>query len=111
MVNDAAALAQAVRHLLDHPQERQELGRRAQAALIPHQGAARRQAELIAGLAAEDHCLGTDLCLTGVGQNGPKDAPMARHLVGSKNQARVNPWFPLNRPATGVICSRFFGLS
>ena len=51
MVNDAAALAQAVRHLLDHPRERQELGRRAQAALIPHQGAARRQAELIAGLA------------------------------------------------------------
>ena len=51
MANDAAALAQAVRHLLDHPQEREELGRRAQAALIPHQGAARRQAELIAGLA------------------------------------------------------------
>ena len=51
MVQDAPALAQAVRHLLDHPQERQELGRRAQAALIPHQGAARRQAELIAGLA------------------------------------------------------------
>ena len=51
MVNDAAALAQAVRHLLDHPRERQELGRRAQAALIPHQGASRRQAELIAGLA------------------------------------------------------------
>jgi 3-deoxy-D-manno-octulosonic-acid transferase len=51
MVNDAATLAQAVRHLLDHPQEREELGRRAQAALIPHQGAARRQAELIAGLA------------------------------------------------------------
>ncbi|MBM4300738.1 MAG: 3-deoxy-D-manno-octulosonic acid transferase [Deltaproteobacteria bacterium] len=53
MVKDAAALAQAVRHLLDHPQERRELGRRAQAALIPHQGAARRQAELIAGLAEE----------------------------------------------------------
>ena len=51
MVNDAASLAQAVRHLLDHPRERQELGRRAQAALTPHQGAARRQAELIAGLA------------------------------------------------------------
>ena len=51
MVKDAAALAQAVRHLLDHPREREELGRRAQAALIPHQGAARRQAELIAGLA------------------------------------------------------------
>jgi len=53
MVRDAAALAQAVRHLLDHPQERQELGRRAQSALVPHQGAARRQAELIAGLAEE----------------------------------------------------------
>ena len=51
MVQDAAALAQAVRQLLDHPQEREEMGRRAQAALIPHQGAARRQAELIAGLA------------------------------------------------------------
>ncbi len=50
MVSDAAALAQAVRHLLDHPRERQELGRRAQAALTPHQGASRRQAELIAGL-------------------------------------------------------------
>ncbi len=51
LVKDAASLAQAVRHLLDHPGERQELGRLAQAALIPHQGAARRQAELIAGLA------------------------------------------------------------
>jgi 3-deoxy-D-manno-octulosonic-acid transferase len=51
MVCDAAALAQAVRHLLDHPQERVELGRRARAALTPHQGAARRQAELIAGIA------------------------------------------------------------
>ena len=51
MVHDAAALAQAVRHLLDHPQEREELGRRAQAALTPHQGAARRQAEIIAALA------------------------------------------------------------
>ncbi len=51
MATDAAALAQAVRHLLDHPRERRELGRRAQAALIPHQGAARRQAELIAELA------------------------------------------------------------
>ena len=51
MAIDAAALAQAVRHLLDHPQDLEELGRRAQAALIPHQGASRRQAELIAGLA------------------------------------------------------------
>ena len=51
VVRDAAALAQAVRQLLDHPLKREELGRRAQAALIPHQGASRRQAELIAGLA------------------------------------------------------------
>ena len=51
MVQDAASLAQSVRHLLDQPREREEMGRRAQAALIPHQGAARRQAELIAALA------------------------------------------------------------
>jgi 3-deoxy-D-manno-octulosonic-acid transferase len=50
MVQDAATLAQAVRRLLDNPQHREDLGRRAQAALIPHQGAARRQAELIAAL-------------------------------------------------------------
>jgi 3-deoxy-D-manno-octulosonic-acid transferase len=51
MIHDAASLAQAVRQLLDYPHEREELGRRAQAALVPHQGAARRQAELIAALA------------------------------------------------------------
>lgn len=51
MVHDAAALAQAVRDLLDHPGKREEMGRRAQVALVPHQGAARRQAELIAALA------------------------------------------------------------
>jgi len=51
VVNDASSLAQTVRHLLDFPKERQEVGRRAQAALVPHQGAARRQAELIAALA------------------------------------------------------------
>ena len=51
MVRDAPALVQAVKHFLDHPRKRQELGRRAQAALTPHQGASRRQAELIAGLA------------------------------------------------------------
>jgi 3-deoxy-D-manno-octulosonic-acid transferase len=50
MVSAAAALVRAVKHLLDHPQEREELGRRAQAALTPHQGASRRQARLIAGL-------------------------------------------------------------
>jgi 3-deoxy-D-manno-octulosonic-acid transferase len=51
MVQDTATLVQAVRQLLDHPQEREKMGRRARAALIPHQGAARRQAELIAALA------------------------------------------------------------
>jgi 3-deoxy-D-manno-octulosonic-acid transferase len=51
MVHDAAALTKAVRDLLDQPGKREEMGRRAQAALIPHQGAARRQAELIAALA------------------------------------------------------------
>jgi 3-deoxy-D-manno-octulosonic-acid transferase len=51
MVHDAESLAQAVRSLLDQPGKRQEMGRRAQAALVPHQGAARRQAELIAALA------------------------------------------------------------
>lgn len=51
MVHDAASLARAVRQLLDHPREREALGRRAQAALIPHQGAARRQAKLLAALA------------------------------------------------------------
>jgi len=51
MVQDAAALAQAVRDLLDHPGKREEMGRRARAALVPHQGAARRQAEFIAALA------------------------------------------------------------
>jgi 3-deoxy-D-manno-octulosonic-acid transferase len=50
MVQDAASLAQAVRDLLEHPEKREEMGRRAQAALVPHQGAARRQAELIARL-------------------------------------------------------------
>jgi 3-deoxy-D-manno-octulosonic-acid transferase len=50
-VIDAASLAQAVKDLLDQPGKRQEMGRRAQAALVPHQGAARRQAELIAALA------------------------------------------------------------
>jgi 3-deoxy-D-manno-octulosonic-acid transferase len=52
MVHDAASLAQAVSELLDQPGKREEMGRRAQAALVPHQGAARRQAELIAGLVA-----------------------------------------------------------
>jgi 3-deoxy-D-manno-octulosonic-acid transferase len=65
VVSDAASLAQAVRDLLDQPVKREEMGRRAQAALIPHQGAARRQAELIAALAqkvsAEDSTSGPRL--------------------------------------------------
>jgi 3-deoxy-D-manno-octulosonic-acid transferase len=50
LVQDAASLTAAARNLLDHPGTRRDLGRRAQSALIPHRGAARRQAELIAGL-------------------------------------------------------------
>lgn len=51
VVRDAASLAAAVRHLLDHPAERRRRGEAARAALSAHQGAARRQAELIAKLA------------------------------------------------------------
>jgi 3-deoxy-D-manno-octulosonic-acid transferase len=50
MVSDAASLRQAVQRFLDHPEIASELGRLAQAALIPYQGASRRQAELIASL-------------------------------------------------------------
>lgn len=49
-VSDAASLAAAVDQLLRNPELRRDLGTRSQATLIPHQGAARRQAELIAGL-------------------------------------------------------------
>lgn len=49
-VQDAASLAAAVRHLLDNPEERRRRGAAAQAALTPHRGAARRQAELVARL-------------------------------------------------------------
>ncbi|MGA9459784.1 MAG: glycosyltransferase N-terminal domain-containing protein [Desulfobaccales bacterium] len=49
-VADAASLAAAVDRLLRNPELRRDLGARAQATLVPHQGAARRQAELIAGL-------------------------------------------------------------
>ncbi len=49
-VQDAASLAAAVRHLLDNPEERRRRGSAALAALTPHRGAARRQAELVAGL-------------------------------------------------------------
>lgn len=49
-VTDAASLAAAVTKLLNDPELRRDLGSRAQAALAPHRGAARRQAELIAEL-------------------------------------------------------------
>lgn len=49
-VSDAASLAAAALRLLKDPGLRQSLGARAQAALTPHQGAARRQAELIVEL-------------------------------------------------------------
>jgi len=47
---DARSLAAAVRHLLENPEERHRLGAAALAALSPHRGASRRQAELVAGL-------------------------------------------------------------
>jgi 3-deoxy-D-manno-octulosonic-acid transferase len=50
MITDAASLGQAVQRFLSQPETNTELGRLAQAALIPHQGASRRQAELIAAL-------------------------------------------------------------
>jgi 3-deoxy-D-manno-octulosonic-acid transferase len=49
-VTDAASLAAAATKLLNDPELRRGLGDRAQTALTPHQGAARRQAELIAEL-------------------------------------------------------------
>ncbi len=50
MIRDASSLTAALRHLLDHPDTRRAQGERARDALLPHQGAARRQAELVAGL-------------------------------------------------------------
>ncbi len=52
IVTDAASLAAAAQNLLDHPTRRRQLGARAQQSLQPHQGAAARQAELVAGLLA-----------------------------------------------------------
>ena len=49
-VTGAASLAAAALQLLQDPERRRDLGARAQAALGPHQGAARRQTELIAEL-------------------------------------------------------------
>jgi 3-deoxy-D-manno-octulosonic-acid transferase len=51
MVRDAPSLAAAARLLLEDPEERRRQGAAALAALGPHQGAARRQAALIAALA------------------------------------------------------------
>ncbi len=50
MIQDASSLTAALRHLLDHPDRRRTQGQRARDALTPHQGAARRQAELVVGL-------------------------------------------------------------
>jgi 3-deoxy-D-manno-octulosonic-acid transferase len=50
VVRDAASLAAAVQHLLANPAERRRRGEAALAALSPHRGAARRQAELIVRL-------------------------------------------------------------
>ena len=51
VVRDAPSLAAAARQLLENPSERRRLGEAAQAALGSHQGAARRQAELVSKLA------------------------------------------------------------
>ena len=51
MIKNVPSLTAALRRLLDHPEERRAQGERARAALTPHQGAARRQAELIVELA------------------------------------------------------------
>ena len=49
-VQDAVSLADAARHLLENTGERHRLAEAAQAALHAHRGAARRQANLVAGL-------------------------------------------------------------
>jgi 3-deoxy-D-manno-octulosonic-acid transferase len=50
VVKDASSLAAGARYLLENPAERRRLGEAALAALSSHQGAARRQAELVAKL-------------------------------------------------------------
>jgi len=50
VVQDAPSLAAAAHHLLENPAERRRLGEAALAALTPHRGAARHQAELIVRL-------------------------------------------------------------
>jgi 3-deoxy-D-manno-octulosonic-acid transferase len=49
-VADAASLVQAGRYCLEHPEEMQRRGQRGQTALQTHQGAARRQGELLLNL-------------------------------------------------------------
>jgi 3-deoxy-D-manno-octulosonic-acid transferase len=51
MVPDAPSLVRTARDLLGDPARRRRLGEAAQAALLPHQGAAHRQAELLVQLA------------------------------------------------------------
>jgi 3-deoxy-D-manno-octulosonic-acid transferase len=50
LIQDAPSLTAGAQRLLAHPDLRRDLGRRAQNALSPHQGAARRQAELVVEL-------------------------------------------------------------
>ncbi len=50
IVSDAASLTAAAAGFLKDPERRRDMGERARTALAPHQGAARRQAELIAEL-------------------------------------------------------------
>jgi 3-deoxy-D-manno-octulosonic-acid transferase len=50
MIRDVPELIMTLRYLLEHPEERRAQGEQARQALTPHQGAARRQADLVAGL-------------------------------------------------------------
>jgi 3-deoxy-D-manno-octulosonic-acid transferase len=53
-VQNADSLAAAALDFLKHPEARRRLGERARAALVPHQGAARRQARLVLELLPGD---------------------------------------------------------
>jgi 3-deoxy-D-manno-octulosonic-acid transferase len=52
-ISDAASLIQAASYCLDHPEELHRRGQRGLKALGTHQGAAKRQAELLSGLLPE----------------------------------------------------------
>jgi 3-deoxy-D-manno-octulosonic-acid transferase len=52
IVADAASLTAAAQSLLDHPALRRQMGSRAREALLPHRGAAARQADLVVKLLA-----------------------------------------------------------